>query len=117
MRILLVDDDPLVLKSCARLLMRKGHVVTATLDGHAADLDGLRYDAAVVDLHLAGAAHIGIDTGARLLANGATERVLFYTGGAEPSEVERARRLGPVVVKGRPEALLAALGEPMPESA
>jgi DNA-binding response OmpR family regulator len=98
LRVLVVEDDPLVRRAVTRALRRAGHdvVVAKGCDG-ARDLSHA-VDVAVLDLELPDGT--GVDVAGELLGLGATDGVVFFSGAADPLLLRRASRLGTVVAKG-----------------
>lgn len=56
MRILVADDEPIIVSAVRQVLARRGHTVMTASDaaGALALLDSNRFDAALVDLHMPG---------------------------------------------------------------
>jgi EAL domain-containing protein (putative c-di-GMP-specific phosphodiesterase class I)/CheY-like chemotaxis protein len=78
--VLVVDDEPLLLRAFARVLMRAGHEVHQASDGAEAQalIAKRRFDVAFVDLGLPGAG--GLEVLARLRANDPGLPVVLMTG-------------------------------------
>jgi CheY-like chemotaxis protein len=77
-RILLLDDNPDVLRSSQRALERLGHVVTpVSTCGDAVAIEE-HFDVAVLDVELPDGS--GVDVARRLLAEGKIGAVVFYSG-------------------------------------
>jgi CheY-like chemotaxis protein len=104
--VLLVDDSPVALRVLARRLVAEGFDVreestAAAARGH----DPAALACAIVDLELPDGD--GTDLAAALLAKHPSLPVAFFTAGAPPSLVERARAHGPVFTKPDAEAIVA----------
>lgn len=116
--VLLVEDEPNVLKALRRKLMQAGHVVTSasTCEG-ARRLTGT-FDLAILDLELPDGS--GVELAEDLLAQSRVSTVVFYSGAADPLLLARAVRLGLIVNKNQAldEVLQAAfqMAEPAPIS-
>jgi DNA-binding NtrC family response regulator len=86
-RLLLVDDETIILRSVGRLLERRGFSVRAVESAEAAIelLDRERFDAIVCDLHLPGMS--AEDLHARLAARlpDAAQRFILATGDLRPA--------------------------------
>jgi signal transduction histidine kinase len=89
-RFLVVDDEPIVCSSLARLLAKEGDVFTATSAGHALALirEGQRFDVLLCDLMLPGMDGPALHENIRTIDPPQAERMVFMTGGAF---TERAR--------------------------
>jgi CheY-like chemotaxis protein len=112
LRILVVDDEPVVVESVARMLESQGHMVTIATDGTAA----LRrfceqsYDLVLSDIVMPGMG--GAEFVERLRSIDPDVRVLIMTGHIAPEQVESLLRDGAVGVVRKPFAideLLAAV--------
>jgi len=93
-RILLVDDEPLVLKINMRELLRLGYQVVGMPSGEAA-LEYLRHheaDLVVLDLVMPGID--GMETLRRMRELRPGLKTMAYTGHADPTHLEHARNLG-----------------------
>ncbi len=105
MRVLLVDDEPLMLKALTRLLTREGHEVATA--GSAPEALGLaagdRFDAALIDIMLPG--RDGLWLACELERNPATAHIrrIFMTGALTHQAPEGA------VVLMKPFSLAAVL--------
>jgi DNA-binding response OmpR family regulator len=97
--VLVVEDEPSVLKALRRKLSQAGHAVTsATLCDTARCLPGV-FDLAILDLELPDGS--GIDLAEDLLARARVTHVVFYSGTADPLLLARAVRLGFIVNKSQ----------------
>jgi len=106
--ILLVDDDPSVLKCLARILTLEGHEVVAVATSCDA-LEGVdRFDVAIMDINLNTDVD-GIECARRLVERGRIGEVIFHSATDDPADREAARFLGPFVAKGDIERLRALL--------
>jgi DNA-binding response OmpR family regulator len=104
--VLLVDDSPVVRTAVARRLVAEGFDVrqeSSAAGGRDADPGALA--CAVVDLELGDGD--GSDVAAELVRKRAALPVAFFTAGASPSQLERARAQGAVFEKPDLEALVA----------
>ncbi|MEZ4447213.1 MAG: response regulator [Polyangiaceae bacterium] len=101
LRVLVVDDEPLIARATARMLRARGHSVhVATSFAVALELTRLeRFDVAVLDLDMEGEAN-GIHLAKKLLAAARAERVVFYSGSQDVGLFMEATQLGRVVAKG-----------------
>jgi DNA-binding response OmpR family regulator len=94
MRVLLVDDDPLILDSIAQVLSFDGHDVAvasngqAALDHFSAALDSsLPFDVVVTDLGMPQVNGIQVANGVRALSG--KVRIILLTGWGERARQER----------------------------
>jgi CheY-like chemotaxis protein len=80
--ILLIDDEPSVVRALARLLHRDGYTVDTAADGQQAlaQLHTQRYDVILCDLHLPGLDGPALYTMLRQQAPALCQRVIFLTG-------------------------------------
>jgi DNA-binding NtrC family response regulator len=78
LRVLLIDDDPLVLESFAELLRMYGHTVYAYRCGRAALRETRPYDLAITDYQLADAT--GVELAERLTCEHPGLPVVLMTG-------------------------------------
>jgi PAS domain S-box-containing protein len=83
LRILVVDDEPLIAASIARLLQDKHQVVTVTEPGDALQLieRGERFDALLLDLMMPGLTGMELYARTQALWPEASRRTAFMTGG------------------------------------
>jgi CheY-like chemotaxis protein len=90
-RFLVVDDEPIVCSSLARLLAKEGDVFTATSAGHALALirEGQRFDVLLCDVMLPEMDGPALHENIRTIDPPQAERMVFMTGGVF---TERARR-------------------------
>jgi CheY-like chemotaxis protein len=100
--VLLVEDDPLVLRVMARTLVARGHeVTTAECVTEALARTGRgSHDVALLDVAME-EAHSGIHLARRLLLRGKVARVVFHTAAQDVATLRAARELGPVRAKGK----------------
>jgi ActR/RegA family two-component response regulator len=97
-RVLLVDDDHLILRTTSRWLRRRGfEVVTASTSEGATATTG-PFACAVFDLELPDGS--GVDLAERLLADGTVKAVVFFSGSSNASLRERAESLAQLLPKG-----------------
>ncbi|MDE1156463.1 MAG: response regulator [Acidobacteriaceae bacterium] len=89
LRILVVDDDPVMRELLDALLGIAGHVVTTldSGDGAVSLLETQRFDAVLTDLHMPGLQ--GKELAARLLKDRAPGTLLVGMSGSFPSEEEK----------------------------
>lgn len=107
-KVLVVDDDALLLRALVRLLVLDGHAVTGAVSVAAARklAATLLPDVVVLDVGLDDGE--GLELAPTLVASGT--RVIFFSGTVVPSVVASASQLGPFVPKGRgTDALLDAV--------
>jgi CheY-like chemotaxis protein len=106
-RVLLIEDDPSVARSLARVLMARGlSVDVATSCGGARALFG-PYDLGIFDIELPDG--LGTDLAHELTLKTKVCAVMFYTGATYQPLLRRAAELGPVVAKqGGTRSLLEA---------
>jgi CheY-like chemotaxis protein len=99
--VLLVDDDPLVLRVMARTLVARGHAVTtAECVVEALARTGRGYHGvALLDIEME-EAHSGIYLARRLLLRGNVPRVVFHTASRDVATLRAAATLGAVLAKG-----------------
>lgn len=109
MRVLLIDDDPLVRSATTRLLELRGHEVVCVEDGTAAVVAATRqrFDVLLVDRSLPGEPGTVLVPRLRPLAPGA--RFFFFTG-HDLTREEAAIVDGVVSKPVRTQELLAAIG-------
>jgi ActR/RegA family two-component response regulator len=96
-RLLVVEDDAMVARALSRTLARRGFVVSIARSCSAARALTQRFDFAVLDLDLPDGN--GVDLARELIAKGRVPSVLFFTGSSDATLLERARRVGTVVMK------------------
>jgi DNA-binding response OmpR family regulator len=89
MQVLLIEDDPLVRTSIAKILERGGFTVTAVANGLAAlgELRDQRFTAIVTDLRLPFLAGDDFFRQVQQLFPDMAKRVVFVTGWAQDSQV------------------------------
>ncbi len=104
--VLLVDDSPLARRVLARRLAAEGFSVREAPSAAAArEADGATLACAVLDLELADGD--GAELAGALLARRASLPIAFFTAGAEPGVLDRARSRGPVFDKPDVAAVVA----------
>ena len=94
-RVLLIDDDPLVLRATARTL-RRAHLVTAvSAASHALDLlsAGEQFDAVVCDVVMPHLNGWEFYRRARLADPELASRIVFVSGGGPPELMAKIRAL------------------------
>lgn len=97
--VLVVEDDPGVLKAVRRKLTQAGHTIsTATNCEAGRALEG-PFDFAILDLELPDGS--GVELAEDLLARSRIAQVVFYTGCADRILLARAGRLGLIVNKNQ----------------
>lgn len=97
LRVLLVEDDPQLARTVARVLARQGHVSeVANSVSEALSLD-VCYDCGVLDIELPDGS--GLDLAERLLDGGQLSAVVFFSACSDPEIRRRASALGPFVDK------------------
>lgn len=96
-RLLVIDDEPAILRALARELGEEFDVATAACGDAAAELAarGPRFDAILCDLNLVG--ETGIDVSARLagIDPGAPERTIYMSGGSLSEAARTAAQRDP----------------------
>jgi PAS domain S-box-containing protein len=90
-RVLLVDDEPLVLRSVTRMLRRTHTVVSAGSAREALDLveRGERFDAILTDLHMPGMSGRDLAVSIESVAPDQAARVVLVTGGTACADTAR----------------------------
>jgi DNA-binding response OmpR family regulator len=97
--VLVVEDDPAVLKALRRKLRQAGHTAECVTHCEAArKLTGV-FDFAILDLELPDGN--GVTLAEDLFARARVSNVVFYTGAADPKLLARANELGIVVNKSQ----------------
>lgn len=96
-RVLIVDDEPCILRALGRELRRLGHEVVAA-SGSDDAIRGGRFDCAILDLELGG--ETGVDCARRLERRAGRVRMLFHSGTSDRVLLGRAAPFGRVVSKG-----------------
>ncbi len=112
MKILILDDDPVVLQSCCRILEAEGHEThTAdTVERGEALLEGDAFDLMLTDIKMPG--QDGFEMIRRSARKYPEMPILVMTGYLMPEIVERGRRLGVthyIPKPFTPDELLAAV--------
>jgi CheY-like chemotaxis protein len=97
-RVLLVDDDHLILRTTSRWLRRRGFDVVAVASGERALATVGPFFCAVFDIDLPDGS--GIEFAARMLASGVIRAVVFFSGSADTALRQRAETVGRFVGKG-----------------
>jgi CheY-like chemotaxis protein len=90
-RVLIVDDEPSILRAVSRTLARTHDVVTATDGDEALDMirrDPLAFDAVMTDVQMPRMTGVDLYRAIEREFPRVAERVLFMTGGVFASEVE-----------------------------
>jgi DNA-binding NtrC family response regulator len=89
--VLLVDDDPAMLKSLARVLAADCVVATARSADEAIHLlvAGRRFDAIVSDMWMPGTDGQRLFEEVRVVAPSQADRMIYLTGGGLPERLER----------------------------
>jgi len=112
-RVIIVDDDPLVAQSLKTLLAQAGDVAVEALGRCAEDAQRLyaahRPDVAILDIRMEGTS--GLEAGAAILERFPQARLLFLTTFSDDEYIVRALRLGAkgYLLKQDFESLLPAL--------
>jgi CheY-like chemotaxis protein len=115
-KLLVVDDEPLVLRAMARRLRTAGHTLTLAASVAEAKAQAGPFECAVLDIDLPDGD--GISLARDLLSAGSVPVVVFYSGSADPNVPLAASELGSFVSKGDGlDALLVAVEEAVPEGA
>ena len=104
LRILVVDDQPIVLRSTARLLEGRGHEVVQVSDADEAGQVAETFDVAVVDVELEDGS--GVEVARALLARGVAPRIVFFTAVVGAATLKDAADMGWVVPKGGRQSVL-----------
>ena len=118
-RILVVDDEIPVLEVIAEVLAAAGW----TVDAVASPLDAIervkraRYDALVLDLHMAEMPGLLVHAKLKFLDRGLWERTIFVSGHVAMDDLERALSGAPRLVSKpfRSEVLVGMVGMTLPE--
>ena len=108
LQVLVLEDDPMVRRGLSRALRVAGHDVVAVerCSGVRALEHG--FDVAILDLELPDGS--GVEVACELLAVGATQGVVFFSGAYDPVLLRRAELFGAVVAKSENlEPLLKAI--------
>ncbi len=86
-KILVVDDEPLVLSTIERALSKAGYEVTAVKDGDSCleALSSNSFGLIIMDLHIPGSSAMQLAESARARCPGA--KFLFISGGQAPENV------------------------------
>jgi DNA-binding response OmpR family regulator len=104
--VLLVDDSAVARRAVARRLKAEGFEVREESSAAGARrADTSRITCAIIDLELVDGD--GSDVAAALLGKRASLPVAFFTAGAPPSLLERARAHGPIFNKPDVDAIVA----------
>ena len=111
-RVLIVDDEELILRSLSRLLVRAGYDVVAhtSVAAARAALAAAPVDVVVTDLRVAGTS--GLTLLATTSAMDPAPRVIVFSGLASTEDIAAAMRAGAVAVVRKPVVpadLLAAV--------
>ena len=108
-KILLADDDPLMLETLAEFLRGQGYEVLPVGDGSEAlaALAGQEFELALLDLKLPGFS--GLDLLSQLKAKAADTEVILFTGHADLDSALQALRLGAYDYLLKSDLLLANL--------
>jgi CheY-like chemotaxis protein len=120
MRILVADDDRIVVTLVAGLLRKKGHEVRQVFDAMQAFMFAMRSpapDVIILDINMPGGT--GIEAIKRLKAslNTALIPVIILSGTTDPQMPEKVKALGADAFLGKPvdaSALYAALAKVVP---
>jgi signal transduction histidine kinase/ActR/RegA family two-component response regulator len=113
LRLLLVDDDPLVREATCMLLTRLGHQVTVAADGFEAVLrveQGQPWDAVLLDLNMPGLD--GLETLRRIRSSRPDTPVMVTSGYVDDWTREQLEALPPMTIVAKPcpmDKLQAAL--------
>jgi ActR/RegA family two-component response regulator len=97
-RVLLVDDDPLILRTASRWLRRRDFDVATASTGEGALATSGPFVCAVFDLELPDGS--GVDYAKRMLASGTAKSVVFFSGTSNPALLRDAEAVGWLVSKG-----------------
>ena len=97
--VLVVEDEPNVLKALRRKLSQAGHAVTSATTCESARRSSGSFELGILDLELPDGS--GVDVAEALLAEGRVTNVVFYSGAADPRLLARAVRLGLIVNKNQ----------------
>jgi len=97
--VLVVEDDPGVLKALRRKLTQAGHAVSTATNCEAGRALTAQFDLAILDLELPDGS--GVELAEELLARSQAVQVVFYTGAADRLLLARAGRLGLIVNKNQ----------------
>jgi DNA-binding response OmpR family regulator len=97
LRVLLVEDDAVVLRALDRFFQHKGHHVVGVSTVSAALEAGNGFDAAVLDVDLPDGS--GVDLGRELITRQSVLAVIFYSGASREDVPLRASEIGPFVHK------------------
>ncbi len=90
-RVLIVDDEPIILRAVSRALARSHEVVTASDGAEAIELlrrDSFAFDAVMTDVQMPRASGVDVFRCIEREAPHLAPRVLFMTGGVFSSEIE-----------------------------
>jgi len=94
MKILIVDDDAMVIKSCKRILEAEGHEThfAESVDRGEARLDETPFDLLITDIKMPG--QDGFEMIRRSVRKRPDMPILVMTGYLMPEVIEEGRRLG-----------------------
>lgn len=112
MKILIVDDDAMVIKSCSRVLEPEGHEIETadTVDGGEALLERASFDLMITDIKMPG--QDGFEMIRRSVRKRPDMTILVMTGYLVPEIINEVRRLGVthyIPKPFTPDELLAAV--------
>lgn len=102
--LLAIDDDVITRRKLGLALRLEGFDVALT---DLAPPPRQRFSVGILEIGLATVN--GIDHAALLLSQGIVKAVVFFTAISDPTEIARARQLGPVVAKNAPAELVQVL--------
>lgn len=94
MKILIVDDDPVIIRSCSRILESEGHEIQSadTVEHGEALLTESTFDLMITDIKMPG--HDGFEMIRRSVRIQAALSILVMTGYLMPEIVDEMRQLG-----------------------
>ena len=107
-RVLIVDDQPELLRAISRIVSRAGYVVEVYADAESVPTD-VSYDCAVLDIDLPGAN--GLSLARELVESSRIEKIVFFSGTDDIPAIRSAEHYGCFVSKSDGiAAVLVALG-------
>lgn len=122
MRVLVLEDEPLIQMAMVQILEEAGHRVTTTetAEGAAAINRVDPHDVAILDLNLGAGRRDGVDAALEIMRDQPTTRIIFQTAHADPLNFKRMWTVCPEAILDKPineAALLKAVAGQIVEAA